>query len=100
MFVATMVGWVFFRATTFGEAIGILRRLVIPTTGVMVSDVDLLAVGIMMVAAAWWSMRGPNAFEMNHESIPRRLVLRAVTFGVALGLIATSRPSPFLYFQF
>jgi alginate O-acetyltransferase complex protein AlgI len=100
MFLAALVGWVFFRATTFGEAVGILHRLVVPTGGLVVSDVDLGALVVVMGAAAWWSMRGPNAFEMNHESTPRRFLLRAATFGVALGLIATSRPSPFLYFQF
>jgi len=100
MFFAAMIGWVFFRATTFGEALAILRRLFIPTDGVIVSDVNLGVAYAMIVLAAWWSMRGPNAFDMHHEWSGRRRLIGGLAFGLTLGLIATSRPSPFLYFQF
>ncbi len=100
MFFAAMIGWVFFRATTFGEALGVLHKLFVPTDGIIVSSVNLGVVYAMLGIAAWWSMFGPNAFEMKHDWTPRRRVLGGLVFGIALGLIVTSRPSPFLYFQF
>ncbi len=100
MFAAAVVGWVFFRATSFTEALHILRIMVTPTTGDYFSDIDLRLVLAVMAVAAWWSMRGPNAFEMKHEwTMPRRITL-AAAFGAGLALIVTARPSPFLYFQF
>jgi len=100
MFTAALVGWVFFRAVTFAEALGILRKMVIPTDGTYFSDIQLpLALSVMAIAA-WWSMRGPNVFEMKHEWTPQRKITLAAAFGAGLALIVTARPSPFLYFQF
>jgi len=58
-----------------------------------------LAVAALSVAA-WWAMIGPNAFDLRHEWSWRRSVVLTAAFGAALALIAGSRPSPFLYFQF
>lgn len=100
MFVAVMVGWVFFRATSFGEALHILRLLVIPTDGLRFTEVNLGLALFTMGMAAWWSMAGPNAFEMQHEWTWRRRLGLAAAFGAGLAMIVTARPSPFLYFQF
>jgi alginate O-acetyltransferase complex protein AlgI len=100
MFVSAMVGWVFFRATSFAEALHILRIMVVPTTGNWYSDINLTLVMAMMLVAAWWSMRGPNAFDMKHEWTASRKIGLAAAFGAGLALIVTARPSPFLYFQF
>ncbi|MCE2901955.1 MAG: MBOAT family O-acyltransferase [Gemmatimonas sp.] len=100
MFGSAMVGWVFFRATSFTEALHILRIMVVPTSGSWFSDSNLGLVMLVMLIAAWWSMRGPNAFEMRHEWTPTRMVGLAAAFGAGLALIVTARPSPFLYFQF
>ncbi len=100
MFLAAMVGWVFFRATTFEMALGLLHRMFVPTTGIVVSDIRLPVVIGMLGVAAWWSMRGPNPFEMRHELTPRRRLALSMAFGSGLALIVTARPSPFLYFQF
>ncbi len=100
MFGAAMVGWVFFRATSFAEALHILRIMVVPTTGGHFSEIDLRLVFVVMGIAAWWSMRGPNPFEMKHEWTATRRVALAAAFGAGLALIVTARPSPFLYFQF
>lgn len=100
MFVAVMIGWVFFRATSFGEAVHILRTLVVPTNGQVFTDVNLGIVVAVMSVAAWWSMRGKNAFEMSHEWTSGRKLALAAAFGAGLALIVTARPSPFLYFQF
>ncbi|MCA0375103.1 MAG: hypothetical protein LCH84_05510 [Gemmatimonadetes bacterium] len=100
MFVAAMVGWVFFRATSFGEALHLLRIMVVPTEGAWFSDIDVRLVLVTLAIAAWWSMRGPNAFDMSHTWTVRRRVTLAAAFGAGLALIVTARPSPFLYFQF
>jgi alginate O-acetyltransferase complex protein AlgI len=100
MFVAVMVGWIFFRATSFGEALHILRLLVIPTDGLHFTEVNLGLAMVTMGIAAWWSMAGPNAFEMRHEWTWRRRLGLAAAFGAGLAMIVTARPSPFLYFQF
>jgi hypothetical protein len=60
-------------------------------------------VGLVLLVlsfAAWWSMVGPNAFEMDHEKGWRWRVALAASFGASLALIAGGRESPFLYFQF
>lgn len=100
MFLAAMVGWVFFRATSFEEALHLLRILVVPTNGLWFSDINVSLVLFTMAAAAWWSLRGPNVFEMRHEWTPARRIGLATAFGAGLALIITARPSPFLYFQF
>jgi hypothetical protein len=74
--------------------------MVVPTNGSWYSDVNLNLVLLVMLIAAWWSMRGPNAFDMTHEWTPRRKLGLAAAFGAGLALIVTARPSPFLYFQF
>ena len=100
MFFAAMVGWVFFRATSFTEALHVLRVMFVPTSGQWFTDVDLGLVLLMMTIAAWWSMVGPNPFEMSHTWTRSRRITLAAAFGAALALIVTARPSPFLYFQF
>jgi len=95
-----MVGWVFFRATSFAEAVHLLRIMVVPTVGSWYSDLNLGVIAAAMMVAAWWSMRGPNAFEMKHEWTAGHKLGLAAAFGAGLALIVTARPSPFLYFQF
>ncbi|MBU6365082.1 MAG: hypothetical protein KJT01_02615 [Gemmatimonadetes bacterium] len=100
MFLAAMVGWVFFRATSFEEALHILRTMVVPTAGQLPSDLNLGLVGVTMAVAAWWSLRGPTPLAMVERGAPSRRVALALAFGASLALIITARPSPFLYFQF
>jgi D-alanyl-lipoteichoic acid acyltransferase DltB (MBOAT superfamily) len=98
MFLAAVIGWVFFRSTSFDMALQLLRTMFIPTAGVLVPQLPLVVLAIAI--AALWSMRGPNAFELKHDwRWPGRLAL-ASAFGAALALIVGNRPSPFLYFQF
>jgi len=100
MFLAVVVGWVVFRATSFSMATGILRTMFVPTDGIIASDVNLSLVTATMAIAAWWSMRGPNAFEIDYDRMRARRATMALAFGAGLALIVTARPSPFLYFQF
>jgi hypothetical protein len=98
MFFFAVIGWVFFRATSFTMAAGLLKQMFVPSDGVLVpgSTLAALAIGI----AAWWSMVGPNAFDLPvRDTWPRRLTIVAA-FAACLAIIAGTRSSPFLYFQF
>ena len=98
MFVLVLIGWVLFRATTFGMALSLLRRMFVPTGGVTVEQ-PVLVVGVLL-AAAWWAMIGPNVYEMHLEPTAGRRLMLTAAFGVALAVIIGSPFSPFLYFQF
>jgi hypothetical protein len=98
MFLAALIGWVFFRATDFAMARRLLATMFTPTAGAGVPEVGLVL--LVLSIAAWWSMVGPNAFDMDHEKGWRWRVALAASFGASLALIAGGRESPFLYFQF
>jgi hypothetical protein len=91
---------VFFRATSFPMAAGILRRMFWPSGGAVTFGVAPVAVGVAMAAAAWWSLRGRNVFELDRDGDLPSPVPLGLAFGAALALILSARPSPFLYFQF
>jgi len=98
MFFFVLIGWVFFRATSFGMAATLLQNMFLPVAGANVAD-PLLAAAVIAIAA-WWGMRGPNAFDMNLEWTWGRRVALTVAAAASLAIIAGARPSPFLYFQF
>jgi len=98
MFLAALVGWVFFRATDFSMARRLLTTMFSPTGGATVPELGLVL--LLLSVAAWWSMRGPNAFDIDHEKGWRWRVALAASLGASLALIAGGRESPFLYFQF
>jgi alginate O-acetyltransferase complex protein AlgI len=97
-FVLVVVGWVFFRATDFTMAAGVLSRMFSLTPGELGVD-PVLALPPLLIAA-WWAMIGPNPFEMHHAIGWRRRVALTTQFAACVALIAGSRVSPFLYFQF
>jgi alginate O-acetyltransferase complex protein AlgI len=98
MFLLVVVGWVFFRSRDFGMAATLLHAMFVPSPGVLVPQVALVTLGLAI--AAWCSMVGPNSFELRHEWGWRGAAVRTVAFGACVALIAGSRASPFLYFQF
>jgi alginate O-acetyltransferase complex protein AlgI len=98
MFLLALIGWVFFRSTSFGMAATILERMFTPSSGASVAAPVLSAAVIGI--AAWWAMLGPNAFDMPHEWTWRRRLALTAAAAASLAIIAGSRPSPFLYFQF
>jgi alginate O-acetyltransferase complex protein AlgI len=98
MFVLVLIGWVFFRSTTFGMAATLLGKMFVPTAGTLVPQ-PLLAT-IVTLIAAWWAMIGPNAFDIPLEDTSRRRIAWAVGFSACLAIILSARTSPFLYFQF
>jgi len=98
MFVLALIGWVFFRSTSFPMATGLLARMFAPATGSLVPQPTLAALALLV--AAWWAMIGPNAFDMKHEHGFRGRALETAAFAASLAIILGSRVTPFLYFQF
>ncbi len=98
MFLLVTIGWVFFRATSFEMAGFMLRRMFWPSAGVIIGSPVLLAGSVAF--AAGWAMFGPNAFDLRHEFRWPARVFAAAALGACLAVIAGSRASPFLYFQF
>jgi alginate O-acetyltransferase complex protein AlgI len=98
MFVLVVLGWVFFRAKDLPMAVDLLRRMFVPTSGMLVPQPSLSVLALVIVG--FWAMRGPNVLEMNHEWRPLWICALAAGFGASLSLIAGDRFSPFLYFQF
>lgn len=97
-FLLVVVGWVFFRSTTFDMAWEILRRMFAPVGGELVPQAGLAA--FALIVAAWLAMSARNAFELSHEyKWPGRFVV-ATAVAACLAIIAGVRASPFLYFQF
>jgi alginate O-acetyltransferase complex protein AlgI len=98
MFLLAVIGWVFFRATDFSMATGLLATMFSPTLGALGGDALLIVPPLLF--AAWWAMLGPNVFEMNHELGWRSRPALAAQLAACVAVIAGSRESPFLYFQF
>jgi alginate O-acetyltransferase complex protein AlgI len=98
MWLAAVVGWVLFRSHSFGMASTLLRKMFIPTGGDLVHGAPIAA-SVLALAAAWAAF-GPNAFDLKHERSYQRDLALAAAFGACMAIIAGSRSSPFLYFQF
>jgi alginate O-acetyltransferase complex protein AlgI len=98
MVVAVVVGWVSFRSTDFHMAGVLLSKMFAPVRGLGVPNPE--GVALILAIASVWALFGPNPFEMRHEGTWLRAAVLAVAFGACLAIIADSRTSPFLYFQF
>jgi alginate O-acetyltransferase complex protein AlgI len=100
MFVAVLVGWVFFRSSDFGMAGALLRTMFVPTPGTLGAANP--AIVALLAVAAWWGMIGPNAIDLHRQGAlgPRRAVAIAAALGACLAVMLGSGSSPFLYFQF
>jgi alginate O-acetyltransferase complex protein AlgI len=98
MFLLVVVGWVFFRSKNFSMAAALLRAMFLPTPGMLVPQLALVA--FALTVAAWWSMVGPNSLELKLRWGWRGAAVITMAFGACVAIIAGSRPSPFLYFQF
>jgi len=98
MFVLVVVGWVFFRSTTFAMAAHIVGKMFTPASGALVPQPNLAMLALLIAAAM--AMVGRNAFQLTHEyRWPGRFVI-ASGLAASLAVIAGFRSSPFLYFQF
>ena len=99
-FLLVVIGWVFFRAVDIESALHILHTMFVPTSGELTTDVVLFA--IIIAIAFPLATLAPNAFEFHQDyrNSASQKVLTAIVLGIAIALIAGSRESPFLYFQF
>jgi hypothetical protein len=79
-------------------AIGLLQTMFSFTPGALVPQWGLAT--IALAVAAWWSMVGPNAFEVELRAGWRRRATVTAAFAASLAIILGTRSSPFLYFQF
>ncbi len=98
-FALVVVGWVLFRATSFGMAVTLLGKMFwwSPSPVSIVSPATLMA---LVLAAFAFAHFGKNTFEMRHDW---GLAMRCVwlfAFAVCVVRIMTWRETPFLYFQF
>jgi alginate O-acetyltransferase complex protein AlgI len=100
LFLLVVIGWVFFRAADFTMASRLLRAMFVPTTGATFENAGVFV--CCLLAAAWWAMAGPNAFDLQAKINwkPRYAFACAAVFGVCLAMIVSGQNSPFLYFQF
>ncbi len=98
MFLLVLVGWVFFRATSFTMAAQLLHAMTVPTPGALVPRPELALAALAV--AAWLAAVGPNAFDVPHEWRWRGRAWLTAALAACLAIIAGARPSPFLYFQF
>ncbi|HXI22221.1 MAG TPA: MBOAT family protein [Gemmatimonadales bacterium] len=100
MFLAAVVGWVFFRSHTFSMALDLFHRMFIPTGGSAGAAPSLYLAAILGAGAL--ALAGPNAFDLHHDFHwrARRAMALAAAFGACVSVMAGAGASPFLYFQF
>lgn len=98
MWLLVVIGWVLFRSTSFAMALTLLQKMFTPASGALVPAAPLALAALLL--AAGWATLGPNAFDMKHERSFKGDLALAAAFGACLAIIAGSRASPFLYFQF
>lgn len=106
-----IVGWVFFRAASVGQAVGILRAMTgmgapdaVYNLGVLLSVDKLLFFAVGWVIALWplgYDLRLPVLAKLGDG--PQRLLRQLATlalFVYSAALIATNGFNPFIYFRF
>jgi alginate O-acetyltransferase complex protein AlgI len=98
MFLLVVIGWVFFRAASFTDAVTMLRTMFSVETGALpIGAAVLCAMLILAAAIAHW---GPNSFQLSHRWKPAAAIAMAALLVLALVRIYGAANSPFLYFQF
>jgi alginate O-acetyltransferase complex protein AlgI len=98
-FLAVVFGWVFFRAATLAQAVGIFREM-FGAAGL--GDLSLARLNgfyVAMIGFAWAVANfAPNSWEMKLEPKPRYAY--AMAFVLLVAILLLQKESPFLYFQF
>ena len=98
-FVAATVAWVFFRASSLRAAKDVLESMV-GLQGVSGEGIRTVAplLAAFIVGGLLWVNLLPNTWEIHPRPKLRYALLLGIVF--AAGLLALSKPSPFLYVQF
>jgi alginate O-acetyltransferase complex protein AlgI len=100
-FLAVCVGWVFFRATTFGAAATILGRMLVPHAGVGSGQQNLVLIATAVLLFAAQALTWRHGWRPILARLPAPLVgmSYAAVLTVAL-LLAPNGGKAFIYFQF
>ena len=98
MFLLVVVGWVFFRAASFTDAMTMLRIMFQVHIGAL--PIGAAVLGVMLALAVGLAHWGPNSFELTHRWKPASAIALAALLVLALVRIYGAVNSPFLYFQF
>ncbi|MEZ5125921.1 MAG: MBOAT family O-acyltransferase [Thermoleophilia bacterium] len=97
-FACAVVAWVFFRAASVGDALGVLRAM-LGLNGVVGGRLTLAPVFVALVVGGLvWVNAAPNTWQLKPTSSIRCAVLLGVLLGASI--LALGKPSAFLYFQF
>ena len=97
-FMLVVIGWVLFRAGSFGDAAAIYAAMLTWRPGLSVTGSTVL-IGALAVAA-FLAHVAPNAFESGHDWTARQALIRGAAFAASVLVIIGGQNSPFLYFQF
>ena len=94
-----VVAWVFFRATSMRSAADVLAAMagLKGVSGAGRLPVAPVLAGFILGGLLWVNLL-PNSWQVKLEPKMRYALVLGVLLGAAL--LALSRPSPFLYFQF
>jgi alginate O-acetyltransferase complex protein AlgI len=96
-FFLVVIGWVLFRATSFTMALGLIRKMFLPTAGVRPVRWLLLPALLLTALLAHF---GPNTFELEHRWHPSIRPVLVILFALCLAVIYGGQQTPFLYYQF
>ncbi|HEY9716846.1 MAG TPA: MBOAT family O-acyltransferase [Trichormus sp.] len=98
-FLLVLIGWVFFRSTSFVMASELLQKMFVPQSGT--TDIPaVFGLASVLIIAAFLSHVAPNSWELKHEWKPAPTFALAAGFSFAMMLMMVGIESPFLYFQF
>ncbi|MFO0964424.1 MAG: MBOAT family protein [Gemmataceae bacterium] len=101
-FLLVALGWVFFRAQTFGDAGIMLERMFVPTLGEKLKPATALLVSICVAITLIGGWVGvTRTFERVEKRMPAPLMGAALAAFLILALLLYPETSaPFIYFQF
>jgi D-alanyl-lipoteichoic acid acyltransferase DltB (MBOAT superfamily) len=99
-FLFVVVGWVFFRAESFGQAMVVLKGMInFQNTGLLSMPGERVKMVILMIMVLFvWTWK--NSFEWNKLFKPNHKWAVVTGLLLALSIIGLSRITEFLYFQF
>jgi alginate O-acetyltransferase complex protein AlgI len=96
-----LVGWVFFRSQTFGQALEVLRRLAVPSRGMGPPLHDVGLWGTVAVMAAAHVIGARKLWPALQQRLPSPVLGAGYAAALALALLlAPMTGKAFIYFQF
>lgn len=97
-FLLVVVGWVFFRSTSFSMAGSLIARMFRWHEGTLMTGAGTLI--LLLALASGFAHLGPNSWKLEHRWNPGLATALACLFVLCLIVIYGGKQSPFLYFQF